>query len=129
MLFQDPSSFVHQHLAPSVRNDMKSYVGFLSFFHLTTVKTSQLSTMNMHNPRSYSICNQGFQRDQNLQMHRDFSDVISSANFQTSAKLHVLSPASYLPSLQFYLFKLMVSESLFCKPYRISASESLTIKR
>ncbi|RXI00827.1 hypothetical protein DVH24_001061, partial [Malus domestica] len=28
-----PSSFVHQHLAPSVGNDTKSYVGSLSFFH------------------------------------------------------------------------------------------------
>ncbi|RXH92663.1 hypothetical protein DVH24_033559, partial [Malus domestica] len=37
-LFQDPSGFVHQHLAPSVRIDTKSYVSFLSFFHLTTVR-------------------------------------------------------------------------------------------
>ncbi|KAM2035225.1 hypothetical protein ACFX16_038342 [Malus domestica] len=29
---------MHQHLAPSVGNDTKSYVGSLSFFHLTTVK-------------------------------------------------------------------------------------------
>ncbi|RXI01226.1 hypothetical protein DVH24_001460 [Malus domestica] len=35
------SSFVHQYLAPSVDNDIKSYVGSLSFFHLTTMKTSQ----------------------------------------------------------------------------------------
>ncbi|RXH81224.1 hypothetical protein DVH24_005138 [Malus domestica] len=28
MLFQDPSSFVHQHLAPFVGNDTKSYVAF-----------------------------------------------------------------------------------------------------
>ncbi|RXI08835.1 hypothetical protein DVH24_022979 [Malus domestica] len=81
MLFQDTST-------PSVGNDTKSYVGSLSFFHLTTVKTSHLSTMNLHNSRSYSICNQGFQKDQNLQMHKDFSDAISSPNFQTSAKLH-----------------------------------------
>ncbi|RXH71621.1 hypothetical protein DVH24_025122 [Malus domestica] len=31
-LVQDPSDFVHQHLAPSVINDTKSYVGSLSFF-------------------------------------------------------------------------------------------------
>ncbi|RXH75272.1 hypothetical protein DVH24_029993 [Malus domestica] len=37
-LFQDPSGFVHQHLVPSVGIDTKSYVGSLSFFHLTTVK-------------------------------------------------------------------------------------------
>ncbi|RXH98404.1 hypothetical protein DVH24_010729 [Malus domestica] len=28
------SGFVHQHLAPSVGNGTKSYVGSLSFFHL-----------------------------------------------------------------------------------------------
>ncbi|RXI05465.1 hypothetical protein DVH24_006722 [Malus domestica] len=33
-----PSGFVHQHLAPSVGNDTKNYVGSLSFFHLTTVR-------------------------------------------------------------------------------------------
>ncbi|RXH78547.1 hypothetical protein DVH24_002065 [Malus domestica] len=37
-LFQDPSDFVHQHLALFVEIDTKSYVGSLSFFHLTTVR-------------------------------------------------------------------------------------------
>ncbi|RXH97223.1 hypothetical protein DVH24_035891 [Malus domestica] len=31
-VFQDPSGFVHQHLALSVGIDTKSYVGSLSFF-------------------------------------------------------------------------------------------------
>ncbi|RXH79793.1 hypothetical protein DVH24_040940 [Malus domestica] len=34
-----PPDFVHQHLAPSVGIDTKSYVGSLSFFHLTTVRS------------------------------------------------------------------------------------------
>ncbi|RXH96558.1 hypothetical protein DVH24_009062 [Malus domestica] len=33
-LFQDPSGFVHQHLAPSVGIDTKTHVGSLSIFHL-----------------------------------------------------------------------------------------------
>ncbi|RXH87699.1 hypothetical protein DVH24_034599 [Malus domestica] len=44
-LFQDPSDFVHQHLAPSVGIDTKSYVGSLSFFHLTIVHHSSISIL------------------------------------------------------------------------------------
>ncbi|RXH72425.1 hypothetical protein DVH24_012109 [Malus domestica] len=37
MLFQNPSGFVHQHLASSVGIDTKSYVGYLSFFFTSVV--------------------------------------------------------------------------------------------
>ncbi|KAM1233764.1 hypothetical protein ACFX2J_003437 [Malus domestica] len=54
-----PSGFVHQHLAPFVGNDTKSYVGSLSYFHFTTVKPHH----NIHyesgetqEPNTYRAC-------------------------------------------------------------------------
>ncbi|KAM1126210.1 hypothetical protein ACFX2B_040919 [Malus domestica] len=35
---------MHQHLAPSVGNDTKSYVGSLSHFHLTTLHRESAET-------------------------------------------------------------------------------------
>ncbi|CAN6699156.1 unnamed protein product [Malus baccata var. baccata] len=55
MLFQGPSGFVHQHLAPSVGIDTKSYVGSLSIFHLwhesaKTQKTQSFSKKPSQTP-------------------------------------------------------------------------------
>ncbi|KAM1419758.1 hypothetical protein ACFXTO_023271 [Malus domestica] len=42
-----PSGFVHQHLAPSVGNDTKSYVGSLSNFHLHRESAKSARTQNV----------------------------------------------------------------------------------
>ncbi|RXH97299.1 hypothetical protein DVH24_035967 [Malus domestica] len=55
-LFQDPSGFVHQHLALSVGINTKNLCRFslnFSSHHCKTFTTSPLSTVNLHNPRSY----------------------------------------------------------------------------
>ncbi|RXH82203.1 hypothetical protein DVH24_036544 [Malus domestica] len=57
LLATNPSGFVHQHLAPSVEIDTKSYVGSLSFFHITTFNftTSTVNHASGGNKYSYAI--------------------------------------------------------------------------
>ncbi|RXH71379.1 hypothetical protein DVH24_018734 [Malus domestica] len=78
-LFQYPSGFVHQHLAPSVENDTKSCVGSLSFFHLhhESAKTQQPKAFQK-NPRSHLLSQLVAHRNQFANPKKTFPRLVAA---------------------------------------------------
>ncbi|CAN6575747.1 unnamed protein product [Malus baccata var. baccata] len=54
LLATNLSGFVHQHLAPSVGIDTKSYIGSLSFFHITTFNFTTFTVNHASGGNKYS---------------------------------------------------------------------------